>query len=133
MSTLTNAAENLALDWLNNVGTPTRPGTLHVALATAASNLETPTWTEVTNANGYARQSITFGAAASGSASNSGTITFPAATGSAWGTVTHVAITTSATHGAGTVVWIGALTASKTVAVGDQLVFNVGSIVATMD
>ena len=128
---LTNAGELLVLDWINNVGTPTRP-TPYVALGTALTDQEAGTFTEVANAGAYARTAVTFGAASAGSASNSADVTFPTATAS-WGTVTHVAIVSSATYGGGTVIWLGALTASKAVGNLDQFRFVAGQLVLSLD
>ena len=72
----TNYLENLVLDWVLGGSTPSRPSARYLALHTADP-------TEVGNvselsAGGYARQAITFGAAASGSAANTSTHTFTA-------------------------------------------------------
>jgi hypothetical protein len=128
---LTNVGENLALDWINNVGTPSRP-TPFLALGTAMADQEAGTFTEVTNAGAYARQAVTFAAAANGATSNSADVTFPTATGS-WGTVTHVAVVTSGTYGGGSVIWVGPLTASKAVGSGDQIRVPAGSLTLALD
>jgi len=129
MAGLTDTAENLALDWLLNVGTPTRPAVTHVALYTVAPT-DTTAGTEVTNANAYARTAVTFGAASAGASANTNTVTFPAATGS-WGTVVAIGLVTSATHGAGTLVGYGAATPNKTVGSTDVVEFPIGDIDVT--
>jgi hypothetical protein len=119
---LTDVAENLALDWINVVGTPTRPTSpLKVALVTANGS-DSAAGTEVTGGS-YARQSVTFGSASSGAASNTNTITFtnmPAAT------VTGIDIYDSA--GTPVRVWYGALSASKTTTAGDTFTIAIGSL-----
>lgn len=78
---LTDLGENLALDYLNGLA-PTAPvGPLKLALLTAQGT-DAAAGTEVSGGS-YARQNITLGASAGGTASNSNTITFaglPAAT-----------------------------------------------------
>lgn len=117
MAGLSDTYENLALDWLLVTGTPTRASGTWLALYTATPT-DSTAGTEVTNANNYSRQAITFDAASGGATQNAATVTFPAASGS-WGTVTHWAIVDSATHGAGNIIIYGQFTASKTIAASD--------------
>lgn len=71
----TDAAELLMLDWIHGVGTPTRPTTpLKLRLMTALGS-DSAAGTEVSGGS-YAPQTITFGSAAAGAASNSGAINF---------------------------------------------------------
>jgi hypothetical protein len=123
MSSATDAAEVLALNFLLNTQTATRPTTWYVALHTGDPG-EAGTANEVANLYSYARTAITFGAAQQPSTgftycTNSGTVTFPTASGGAFGTVSHISIVTSGTYGSGTVLFKGALTANKTVSDGD--------------
>ena len=83
--------------------------------------------------NSYARQQITFGnAAASGSISNTATVTFPVATGdynntaTSGSTVTCLAIMDAST--AGNVLFYGQLTVSKQVSSGDQFTISSGNL-----
>lgn len=71
----TDAAENLVLDWLNVVGTPTRPTAPLKARLMTALGSDATGGTEVTGGS-YVAQSVTMGAAASGSAANTGALTF---------------------------------------------------------
>jgi len=90
---------------------------------------------EVADAGSYARVNITtatWSAASGGDKTNEAVITFPAATG-AWGTVTHWAILDSTTHGAGNILWHGALTASKVVASGDTPRVPIGDATLSVD
>lgn len=75
----------------------------------------------------YARQTVTFGTASGGSATNSNTISF---TGMPTATVTGIGIYDSA--GSPRRVWVGALTASKSVTSGDTLSFAPASITVTL-
>lgn len=61
---------------------------------------------------------------------NTGTITFPTATGS-WGTVTQFGIFDAATTG--NLVWWGDLTTSKTIGSGDTASFAAGTLSLTAD
>lgn len=122
---LTNAAEDLVLDWVNGVGSPTRPTTpLKLALMTANGS-DSAGGTEVTGGS-YARQSVTIGAASSGAASNSGTVTFtvmPACTVvgvEVWNTDGSVRL------------WYGALAPSKAVNAGDTFLLNTGELDLTL-
>ena len=131
MSAATNYLELELLDHLFSVGTYT-PGTLYLALATAVSDAEAGSFTEVTGGS-YARQSLSgkFGtAAASGSISNDANIQFPTATDD-YGTVTHIVVMDALTGGNALIVQ--ALTSSKTVENGDTFVVNTGNLTVNLD
>lgn len=123
----TNYAETAVVDWLLGGAAPTRPTTRYLAFHTADPG-ETGATSELSG-SGYARQAITFGAASSGSASNTSTHTYTA-TGS-WGTVTHFSIWDSLTTG--NCLYKGALATSRTVASGESLTVASGAIVVTED
>jgi hypothetical protein len=76
----------------------------------------------------YARQSVTFGAASSGSISNSATITFASMPA---GTFTHCGTWDAST--AGNFLGGGSLTASKTTQAGDTIEFTSGQFTVTLD
>ena len=131
---LSDYIENELLDHLMNVGAYSAVA-LYVALCTAAPNDASTgaTITEVADANAYARTATgAWDVAASGATENSAAITFPAANGGNWGLVTHIAIVDSSTHGAGNVIWHGALTASKQVDDGDTFKINTGDLDLTL-
>jgi hypothetical protein len=129
MSSLTDYAEKLVLDWLMTTGTATRPTTWYIGLFTAAPS-DAGGGTEVST-GGYARQAVAFNAAASpgGTTSNSGAVSFTAA-GANWGTITHFAIFTAST--AGNMLWEGPLTSSRVINDGDTLTWNIGSLNLTL-
>jgi hypothetical protein len=125
---LSDWLENALLDWAMGGTSPTRPTARHVGLFTAAPT-DAGGGTEVTG-SGYARQTATFDAAASGATANSSALTFTAS-GGAWGTITHIGIFSAATGG--NLLWWGPLAASKTVGDGDSLVLAAGAVTMSLD
>lgn len=128
--------ENEVLDHVCKTGAAFTQPDVYIALCTAATvDADTgATITEVANANGYARQGpISFDAAVAGLADNTADITFPAASGGAWGTVTHIALLDSGTWGAGNMLWHGALAASKVVGDGDTFKVPAGDLDLSLD
>jgi hypothetical protein len=96
--------------YLKNTTVLAPVATVYVALATAI-----PTdagFTEVTNANGYARQSCAISAVTAGPPSyvtNSGIINFPTVTSTNWAAVVGWGIYDSGTYGAGNLLFYGTL------------------------
>lgn len=127
MTALSNFAEDLVSKWLFNAAAATRPTAWYVALHTGDPG-ETGASNEITGAGGYARQgSIAFTANGDGTVDNDAAITFGPCTGSDWGTISHISIWDAVTGG--NCLIKGALTASKTVAVGDSLQFAAAALV----
>ena len=120
MAEMSNFLENALINAILRNTAYTSPAVVYLALYTSDPT-DADTGTEVTG-NGYARQSITFGAPSNGVSTNSAAIEFPQATGS-FGTVTHVGIRDALT--AGNLLFHTPLDASKTIATGD--VFRVAS------
>lgn len=135
MSAFGDYFEQAILNWLRGTAFPTAPANLYVALFTAATDDTNAGGTEVSG-NAYARQAVstatgTWSAPGVGGViSNSNAITFPAATPATWGTVTHMSIQDASS--AGNRIVHGALTASKTVGVGDVFQFAVGTLAITV-
>ena len=123
MSALSDYLENEILDHILGTGAYTMPTTVYVGLSTGSFN-DDNSGTELTG-NNYARESISFGAAASGTASNNAAVEFNAATGS-WGTVSHFGIFDALTSG--NLLIHGALTASKVIETGDILKIAIGDM-----
>ena len=110
---------------------------LHVGLSTTTPTEAAGNFTEPSG-NGYARVSMTRNgtnwAAASGTApvvaDNAVAITFPAASGGSWGTVTHFGLFSASTGG--TLYFWGALGTSKTINDGDTASFAIGALDAKL-
>jgi len=100
------------------------PATVYSGLFTADPT-DTGSLANEVSGGSYARQSITWGAIASGSVANSAAITFPVAS-APWGTITHTAILDAAS--AGNMLYKGALGTSKVVGTGDQVSFAIGAL-----
>jgi hypothetical protein len=101
-------------------------GNVWLALLTAAPTDTNLTMAAVTEygGTGYARQVIAFGAASAAEpavASNSGTITFGPITAGAGSAITHFAICDAVSGTTANIIATGALTSSRTPAVGDSL------------
>ena len=123
MSAASDYLENKVLDHFLGTASTSAPATVYLALFTTDPT-DAGSGTEVsTSGTNYARQSIAFSSASSGTTSNSADVEFSQATGSGFGTVTHFGIFDASTSG--NLLFHGALTASKTIAAGD--VFKVAS------
>lgn len=136
MSQASDYLEDKLLDHVLRNTAFTSPTTVYVGLFTAVTNLENNnvgSASEVANSNGYARVAATFSAASSGSITTSGNITFAAANGGDFGTITHIALLDSASHGTGNVLFYGALTTSKTIQDGDTFQITTGNLTVTLD
>jgi hypothetical protein len=153
MSAASNYTEEKTLDfWLKaNSATTSAPSTVYVALFNTTDSagaidqggvldrLESGTLTDECQGGGYQRQAVTFGTISGGSVSNSGNVTFPAATDGNWGTITHVAIIDSDVQfqdgdsaGQGNVLFYGALSASKTIDSGDTFQITTGNLTVSL-
>ena len=123
MSAMSDYLENKVLDHILGTTAYTMPTTVYVGLATA-SFADDNSGTELSG-SGYARQSAAFDAAVSGTADNTATIEFPAATGS-WGSVSHFGIFDALTGG--NLLIHGSFTTAKTIAQGDILRISAGDL-----
>jgi hypothetical protein len=132
MSSLSDAGEAMALDHMFTATAVTRPTAWWFALYTAAPS-DTGGGTEVTNANAYARTSVVF--TRSGTTptqvANTSQVDFPTATGS-WGTITHIGIVTSATHGGGVLLAWAPLDTSRAITTGEIFRVAAGGVVVTL-
>lgn len=127
MAEMSNYLEDALINaTLRNTGY-TSPTTVYLALYTTDPT-DADAGDEVSG-NGYARQSITFGAPSNGVSTNSAAIEFPQATGS-WGTVAYIGIRDALTTG--NLLYHTALDASKTIATGDVFKVAIGSLSVTL-
>jgi hypothetical protein len=119
MGSLSDYAENAFMNHLFG-SAYSRPATVYLALCTAdpTDSGTGASMNECANSGSYARKAITFGAAGSRRITQSGAVTFDAATG-AWGTITHYAILDSGTHGAGNLLAHGSFSSGFSVVSGN--------------
>lgn len=109
MGSLSDYAENRLLNHVFN-SSQAVGSTVYLALYTVAPT-DSTAGTEVTNANNYSRQAITFGAPSARRITQNAQVDYPTASG-AWGTVVAWAVTDSATHAGGNVLAYGDFSAS---------------------
>jgi hypothetical protein len=126
--------ENAVLNKVFNATAFPASSPVFVALFTAAPT-DAGGGTEVSG-NAYARVSVTanstnFLTSTAGTTNNLIAITFPQATPSGWGVVTHFGIFDAST--AGNLLYWAALTASKTIDPLDTVSFAIGALVITED
>jgi hypothetical protein len=129
MSAMSDYLENKFLDHFLGTASTSAPAAVYVGLHTADPT-DAGTGAEVSGF-GYARQSMAFGASSGGTASNSGAVEFPAATGGDWGVITHIGIYDASTSG--NLLFHSALTTSKTIADGDIFKIAVSGVDITAD
>jgi len=127
MAEMSNFLENALINATLRNTSYTSPTTVYLGLYTSDPT-DADTGTEVTG-NGYARQSITFGAPSNGVSTNTAAIEFPQATGS-WGTVAYIGIRDASTSG--NLLYHTALDASKAIATGDVFRVAIGSLSVTL-
>jgi hypothetical protein len=122
-----NYLETELLDHVFTNSAYTAPSTLYLALFTAAPG-EAGGGTEVSG-SGYARQTAAF-TVSGNTATNSGSIEFPTATGS-YGTVSHVGVFDASSSG--NLLCYAALSASKAIESGDVFRVPAGDLDITLD
>ena len=135
----TTYLENKLLSFIfkNNAGSFATPGnSIYVGLATAVSDAEAGTLTEVNTSTqdaNYTRQQVNAAGWTLASSStdqqtvtNAANIEFSASSGVATYTVTHVFIADAASSG--NILFVGALDASKAIASGDIFRINAGNL-----
>lgn len=131
MTAFSNYLENKVLDHTlrGASGAYTAPTTVYVGLFTSDPT-DAGSGTEVSGGS-YARQSVTFGtAASSGSISNTAAVVFATASAS-WGTITHIGILDNSTGG--NLMYHGAVTTSKTISSGDTFSISIGNLTVSLN
>ena len=127
----------LSLIFKNNAGSFSTPGnSIYVGLATAVSDAEAGSVTEVNTSTqdaNYVRRQVTAANWTLASSStdqqtvtNAANIEYPASSGAATYTVTHAFLADAATSG--NILFVGALDASKAIASGDIFRINAGNL-----
>ena len=134
MSAASDYLENKLLDHTLRNTAYTQPSNLYLGLfkndsGNAATNLEAGTLTDEVSGGSYARETVAFAAASSGSAATNATVTFTTATAN-WGTITHVAVMDASTSG--NVLFWGAVTTSKTIESGDTFQVSSGNLTISL-
>lgn len=110
--------------------TYTGPANVYTALYSVAPT-DSTSGTELTG-NGYSRQLTTFSVSTgNGQATNTGNVTFGAATGNNWLPV--VAFSVVDASSSGNILYYGNVTPVQTVLTGDSYTFGIGNIVVTMN
>lgn len=127
MAEMSNYLENALINATLRNTSYTSPATVYVALYTTDPT-DADTGTEVSG-NGYARQSVTFGAPANGASTNSAAVEFPQATGS-WGTVAYIGLRDASSGG--NLLYHSPLDASKTISTGDVFRISAGNLSVTL-
>ena len=135
----TTYLENKLLSFIfkNNAGSFATPGnSIYVGLATAVSDAEAGTLTEVNTSTqdaNYTRQQVNAAGWTLASSStdqqtvtNAANVEFSASSGVASYTVTHAFVADASTGG--NILFVGALDASKTIASGDIFRINAGNL-----
>ena len=126
MSAMSDYLELKFLDHFTGRASTSAPSAVYLGLSTG-SMADDNSGTELSG-SGYARQAITFAAAASASIASNAAAEFPAATGS-WGSVSHWAIYDAATSG--NQLFHGSFASAKTIATGDILKVASGDLTIT--
>lgn len=128
MAEISNFLENALINATLRNTSYTSPATVYVGLYTTDPG-EGNTGTEVSGGS-YARTAVTFGAPSNGVSTNSGSVTFPTATGT-WGTITHIGILDASTSG--NLLYYTPLDASKSIASGDVFTISTGNLSVTLE
>lgn len=118
--------ENKLIDHSLGTTTFSKPTTIYAALYTVAPS-DSSAGTEVTGGS-YGRQTITFGAASSGSASNDANVDF---NGMPTCTVVAVGILDNSTSG--NLLYWGTLASSRSVTSGDSIRIASGALTVSLD
>jgi hypothetical protein len=129
MAAFSNYMEDAITAWINGTTFPSAPTNTYVQLysqdPTDAGSATGALYTRVT----YAASGWTRGTGGAGTLSNTNAITMQASAGSS-ATASHFAVFDAATSG--NLLFYGALSASKTIAIGDEVKFNALQLTLTV-
>ena len=129
MAAFSNYMEDAITAWINGTTFPSAPTNTYVQLysqdPTDAGSATGALYTRVT----YAASGWTRGTGGAGTLSNTNAITMQSSAGSA-ATASHFAVFDAATSG--NLLFHGALSASKSIAIGDEVKFNASQLTLTV-
>ena len=129
MSAFSNYMEDAITAWINGTTFPSAPTNTYVQLysqdPTDAGSATGALYTRVT----YAASGWTRGTGGAGTLSNTNAITMQSSAGSA-ATASHFAVFDAATSG--NLLFYGVLSASKSIAIGDEVKFNALQLTLTV-
>jgi hypothetical protein len=129
MAAFSNYMEDAITAWINGTTFPSAPTNTYVQLysqdPTDAGSATGALYTRVT----YAASGWTRGTGGAGTLSNTNAITMQSSAGSA-ATASHFAVFDAATSG--NLLFYGALSASKSIAIGDEVKFNALQLTLTV-
>ncbi len=128
---LSNYAENEALDWLFTDSTVTRPTAWYASLHTDDPGETGANEVVVGTDADYVRKSVTFADASSGATSNEAAITWTVDTASSGYTIIYVGVWDASTSG--NFLGGGALYAAHAVVADGVVSFAIGDLVVTLD
>ena len=132
MAGISNYLQPKVLDRIfRNVAGTGWPATCFAALYTTASPGDDGLSGVEVAAGDYARQSVAFAAATTTQIANSADVTFTNSAGSAWGTISGIALWDALT--AGNLLWVGTITPSIVVTSGVPVKITAGSLIITAD
>jgi hypothetical protein len=127
MSNFSDYSENLVATFLLTAGTATRPTAWYLGVGTGHSDAGL---TGEPSGNGYARQQVVFSVTGSVATLSGAEIFGPCVT-AGWGVIASAAIFDAATGG--NCLAVGALTASRTIEIGDSLTVADGAVTFTVN
>lgn len=130
MSAASDFLENALLNHVLGGSTYTQPADIYVALMKASAQDNNSGSGQEVSGGSYARQIVTFGAASSGTSTNTNELTFEALSGVSATPISHIALYDAST--AGNLLFHGALTTPKTVADGEDAVIRVGQLTISL-
>lgn len=130
MSAMSDYLENELLDHILRNAAFASPTSVYISAHTT-SPLDDGSGAEISG-DGYARVTVTagFSAASGGTTDNDAAITWPAASGGNWGTITHIGVWDAASNG--NLLFHGALGASVVINDGDTLEIAAGDLDVTL-
>lgn len=126
---ISNYAENVLLNFILTTEAVTRPTSWYLALFSDAAGLQNDEPTQEFSGGGYSRQSVSFGAAAGGSCTNSTMALFQA--GATWPYANYLGIM-NASLGGSLLFWTEFANKYE-LAPGDQIQFAINTIKVSMD